>query len=230
MWKQNVIRAILNVYLRIFHRYQFHPHPGMPKSGAHVILTSHFSILDTVVLMVADPFKPYGAMVVKEEALKTPIMGTILGWWGAIGVGRNGHDSLAVREMLRRLDRGQGVAIAPEGTRNRTGRLGPMNAVVIRLVLSMACRGIPVFPVVEIGTFEAMPPGSFLPRPGKVDVWTGPTMDFSRWCGKKVTDTQVAEAAAYIRETLSNMLPPERRPIPGSPDVTNALPLAAGSR
>src|SRR5205085_5741589 len=124
--------------------------------------TSHFSILDVPALMVADPFVPHTAMVVKQQVMRVPVAAQALRIWGCIPVARDGRDLSALRDVIQRIRSGVSVCIAGEGRRNRTGRLGRMNPVLVKLTTMV---DVPVFPVVEIGTYESLPPGTRIPLP-----------------------------------------------------------------
>jgi 1-acyl-sn-glycerol-3-phosphate acyltransferase len=179
--------------------------------------------------MVADPFRPSASLVVKDSMMRNPITGPLMRWWGAIPVARSGSDSTAIRQILALIDEGRGVCIAPQGTRSRNGTLGPLNPVLMKLVTSLACKGVPIFPVVEIGTYEALPPGKVLPRPYPIHVRTGDPIDFSAWCNRKLTNDDIRDVCRLVQDSLSQLLPPERRPLPGVPPMQEA-PIAAARR
>src|SRR6266851_2837400 len=113
---QKVMRVVLGLYLKVFHRMTADLVPELPASGPFVALTTHFSILDAPVLMVVDPYRPFTTLVVKTEMMQNSIGGTLLRWWGAISVARSGEDMAAVRQILTILNAGRGVCIAPQGT------------------------------------------------------------------------------------------------------------------
>jgi 1-acyl-sn-glycerol-3-phosphate acyltransferase len=226
---QTVIRAILALYLRIFHDFKVEYVPSLPKKGPFVALTSHFSVLDTAALMVADPYRPNATFVVKDSMMRNPISGPLMRWWGAIPVERAGTDSTAIRQILALIDQGRGVCIAPQGTRSRDGTLGPLNPVLMKLVTGLACKGVPVFPVVEIGTYEALPAGKVLPRPYPIRVRTGEPIDFSAWCKRKLTNDDIRDICRLVQDSLARLLPPERQPRPGTSPVQEA-PIAAARR
>jgi 1-acyl-sn-glycerol-3-phosphate acyltransferase len=192
----------------------------MPKQGPVIGLAAHFSLLDTVALLYVDPYHPLSTLVIKESLMRVPVLRTILAAWGVIPVERQGRDVSALRDIVDVVIRQhRTVCIAPEGARSRTGHLGPMHPVLMRLVADLACKGVPVVPLVVIGAYEALPPGAWLPRPRRMRVVLGDPMDFSRWCGKRVREAELEEIGRFVQDTLAAMLPPERRPAPGTPAV-----------
>jgi 1-acyl-sn-glycerol-3-phosphate acyltransferase len=93
-------------------------------------------------------------------------------WLGAFPFARAvSPDSMAAVEQL--LEAGWSVVVFPEGTRTRTGQLGPFRPGVGLLAVRS---GLPVLPVRIVGTFEALPPGRTMPRRTRVEVRFGPPL------------------------------------------------------
>jgi 1-acyl-sn-glycerol-3-phosphate acyltransferase len=78
------------------------------------------------------------------------------------------RDSIDVAETL--LDGGWSVILFPEGTRSRTGDLGRFRPGV-GLLASRS--GRPVLPVRIVGTYRVLPPGTWRPRRGLVEIRLG---------------------------------------------------------
>lgn len=217
---QRTVIAMLRTYLRVYHRFEYGWPDTVPPRGPCIVMTSHFSILDTLVLLVVDPYEPWTRMVVKRSMMAIPVVGALLRAWDAIPVERNRRDVQAVRRIRELLRHGIGVCIAAEGTRSRTGRLGPMNAALVKIALRAAADGVPILPIVEIGTYEALPPGARFPRPAKVTCWVGDPLDVSSFASHHPTDADVLAVAQLLQRSLSALLPAERRPAPGTPAIS----------
>lgn len=216
---QHVVRFLLRAYLKAYHQLDYSWPRSIPSRGPYIAITSHFSILDTITLMVVDPYRPLTTLVVKESAWRTPVVGSILRAWGAIPVARDRRDLLALRRIDAVLREGRGICIAGEGTRSRSGRLGPMNAALMKIVLRAACDGVPVFPVVETGTREALPPGAVMPRPARIGCYAGPPIDLSAYCAQKATTEVIENVGRAVQSGIAALLPPERRPAEGTPAI-----------
>jgi 1-acyl-sn-glycerol-3-phosphate acyltransferase len=90
-------------------------------------------------------------------------------WLGAFPFVRSASpDSMAAALAL--LERGWNILVFPEGTRSRTGELGPMRPGV-GLIAKRS--GRPVLPVRIVGTHEILPAGARWPRRGQVEVRFG---------------------------------------------------------
>jgi 1-acyl-sn-glycerol-3-phosphate acyltransferase len=77
-------------------------------------------------------------------------------------------DSIAAAEAL--LARGWSVIVFPEGTRSRTGELGPFRPGVGLIAKRSGCQ---VLPVRISGTWDVLPPGARRPHRGHVEVRFG---------------------------------------------------------
>jgi 1-acyl-sn-glycerol-3-phosphate acyltransferase len=199
---RRVVRAVLGVYMRLYHRLELQGAEHLPASGPALVVINHASLLDVPALMVLDPY-PDTATIAKASLFNVPVISWLLRQWGAIPVERQGRDSTGVRALLSVLRNGQVLAVAAEGRRTRSGRLEPINAVLAKIAVSA---GVPVVPVGMAGSFNALPPGAFVPRPVKLVVRVGRPFVFER-------GTDVEQAALRIRQEIAALLPPEQRPL-----------------
>jgi 1-acyl-sn-glycerol-3-phosphate acyltransferase len=199
---RRLIKPILAAYLHLFHHLALEGMENVPPRGPLIVVLNHASLLDVPVLMVADPF-PDTATIVKASMFNMPLVSWFLRQWGAIPVERQGRDSSSVRRMLGVLRDGGVMAIAAEGTRTRDGHLGPINPVLARIA---AGAHVPVLPVGIRGSYEALPPGTKLPRPKPIVVRVGKPFRFA-----KGTDATVA--AERIRTEIAALLPPHMQPL-----------------
>jgi 1-acyl-sn-glycerol-3-phosphate acyltransferase len=208
---KRVVRAILSVYMRLFHRLELIGAEHLPPSGPAIVLVNHASLLDVPALMVLDPY-PNTILIAKASLFKVPIVAWLLGQWGAIAVERQGRDSTGVRQLLTALKDGKVLAVAAEGRRTRTGRLEPINAVLAKI---SASADVPLVPVGISGSFDALPPGARFPRPRKLTVRVGKQFRLSK-------GTPGEEAAQRIRQEIAALLPPEQQPLPDSDGTTES--------
>ncbi|CAM9194967.1 unnamed protein product [Ectocarpus sp. 12 AP-2014] len=99
---------------------------GESLSRPAMLLFTHVSTLDAVVILGTLPRAL--CAVVKEELLAVPVLGWIMASRGAIPINR-GHRASAVQALAEAAERARElqmfVAMAPEGTRSKTGQLGP---------------------------------------------------------------------------------------------------------
>ncbi len=138
--------------------------------GAYVLVCNHTSHLDAPLLICAVP-RRMGRFLAAGAAADY----FFSRWWkmaltrlffNAFPVDRTGTVS---RKGLSKslLHRGVPLLVFPEGTRSRTGEMGPFKAGAA--ALSMSVR-VPCVPAAIVGAYEAMPRGAAWVRPGRPPV------------------------------------------------------------
>lgn len=198
---RRVARLVLRAYARRWHHLSLEGMENVPPHGPALVMSNHSSMLDVLALMAADPF-PDTVFVVKASMLDVPIVRNLLLLWHAIPVERHGHDASGIRALLAALRAGRVAALAPEGTRSRTGRLGRINPVLARIAVRAQ---VPIIPVGIAGSFAALPPGAYVPRPMPIHLRVGPLLYLP-------PDTSAEAAAEAIQSAIARLLPPEQRP------------------
>lgn len=201
---KRISKLLVRGYFKLFHQYELLGQEHLPPEPPVFVLTNHVSNLDVPAFVLADPYVG-SSPVVKESLLRIPIVKQVLQSWGAIPVARDGQDSTALREVLKKLKEGRLVALASEGTRNREGKLGETNPVLARLAIQASASGIPLIPLAAVGTYECLPRGAVLPKPGKVRVLIGPQFDLA-YLKAWPRDEAVEEARRIIRDRLWVMM------------------------
>jgi putative phosphoserine phosphatase/1-acylglycerol-3-phosphate O-acyltransferase len=143
-----------------------------------VFVFNHQSALDA--LVVGNLLRRDITGVAKREAAHDPRFALFGALGGMVYVDRTNHAQAvsALHQVVERIEAGVSVAIAPEGTRTRTGALGPFKKGAFRLAMEAA---VPIVPIVIRNTRDLMPRGSALLRPGTVDVAVLPPIDPSGW-------------------------------------------------
>jgi 1-acyl-sn-glycerol-3-phosphate acyltransferase len=147
-------------------RLKVHQGANMP-GGACIVVANHTSYLDGIVLCAALP--PRFGFVIKREMSRVPLANLLLRRIGSQYVDRGqGHKGARdTRKLLRKAHAGDALAFFPEGTFHRTPGLMPFR----NGAFAVAARAqLPVVPVAIRGTRAALPPGSMMPRPGRIEV------------------------------------------------------------
>lgn len=135
-----------------------------PGTG-YVYMINHVSFLDHFVLGSRVPEFVVG--LEKASNFRIPVYGRLTRWWGNIPVVREDREKAlaAVDRAKDCLHAGTSIAIAPEGTRGRTGALGPLKKGGFHLALET---GAPIVPVALLGMRERNPDRVFRIVPGPV--------------------------------------------------------------
>lgn len=116
-----VVKVILRVLFAVVLRMRVEGTENIPKEGPLVIASNHLSLLDPPVIGTAATRKVH--FMAKQE-LFVPILGDIYKILGAFPVRRGGADRAAIKHGIEILQSSQVLAIFPEGTRSKTGKLG----------------------------------------------------------------------------------------------------------
>jgi 1-acyl-sn-glycerol-3-phosphate acyltransferase len=130
----------------------------IPRDRAFIYMSNHQSHIDIPVLYATVPSQTL-RMVAKTELFRVPLFGKAMRLGHMIEVDRS--DRQRAVESLRRAAQliGDGVSvwIAPEGSRSRTGALGPLKKGGFYLARET---GTPIVPVALNGTFDVLPPNT----------------------------------------------------------------------
>lgn len=138
-----------------------------PLPDPCIVVANHSSYLDGVVLAAVLP--PRFDFVIKREVESVPVAAFLLNRIGVQFVTR-GNRAGSLRDALRVMRSATGggsLAFFPEGTfdsgtsllRFHTGAFAAAERA-----------GAPIVPLVLRGTRRCLPPGSILPRPGRIEV------------------------------------------------------------
>jgi 1-acyl-sn-glycerol-3-phosphate acyltransferase len=164
----------------------------VPRTGGIVLAFNHFHWLDPPVFGAVTPRTVY--FMAKVEAHRIPGLGQLIRSFGTISVRRGESDREAVRQMREAVRAGHALGLFVEGTRQRDGRLGPVQPGAAMVALQ---EDVPVVPAAIHGT-ETWRPGNWAP----VSVAWGEPMRFE---GLHKGGKGYREASAQIGEKLREL-------------------------
>ncbi|MCA9674063.1 MAG: 1-acyl-sn-glycerol-3-phosphate acyltransferase [Kofleriaceae bacterium] len=149
---------VLDVQLSVERQAELSPGRG------YVYMFNHQSHLDIPVLYATLP-SPTIRFVAKAELFRIPLWGAAMRQAEFIEVDRGDH-AQAMAAMARAaalVGDGVSIAIAPEGSRSRDGRIGPLKKGGFHLAQGT---GAPIVPVAIRGTIDILPRGARAMRGG----------------------------------------------------------------
>lgn len=117
----SILKTLLKLIFLVTLRMRYEGTENIPKEGPLVIASNHVSLLDPPVLGTCSTRKVH--FMAKQE-LFVPLLGFIYRTLGAFPVRRGGADRAAIKHGIDILQSGKVLAIFPEGTRSKTGKLG----------------------------------------------------------------------------------------------------------
>ncbi|WP_082537961.1 1-acyl-sn-glycerol-3-phosphate acyltransferase [Angustibacter sp. Root456] len=237
---------VLGPLLRLIFRPWVTGVDNVPTEGGAILASNHLSFSDSIFLPLlldrkvtflakADYFTGRGA-----KGRATALFFKLA---DQLPVDRSGGraSEAALRTGLKVLRRGDLLGIYPEGTRSPDGRLYRGKTGVARMALE---GGVPVIPVVMVGTDKAQPIGRKLPRITRIGVRIGKPLDFSRYEGlegdrfvlRSITDEIMYELmqlggqeyvdvyAASMKERLAAAKRGKTVSLPGDPEDEDDAP------
>ena len=148
---------------------------GFDATRTSLFVANHVDLLDAFIIYASVPQLVRGIEL--ESHFRIPFYGWLMKALGNVGVPRDDRpDSYRrlVADTKRSLDRGISLAIFPEGTRTRTGLVGPFHVGFFRLAIRLGC---PIVPVSIVGAYEFSRKGSWLMRQSTIVVQLHDTID-----------------------------------------------------
>ncbi|MFH1398295.1 MAG: lysophospholipid acyltransferase family protein [Candidatus Omnitrophota bacterium] len=142
----------------------------IPKKGGFILASNHLSYLDPMAVGAACGRLDLNYMA-RHSLFRNPCSAWVLAEGHVFPVKRNSADFKALKEALRRVNKGKGLLLFPEGTRQVSGRFGEPEPGVGFLAAKLK---VPVIPVLLKGTDQAWPRNAKFPRSAKIKVTFGP--------------------------------------------------------
>jgi 1-acyl-sn-glycerol-3-phosphate acyltransferase len=169
-------------------------------AGPAVFAANHVSALDIPLLFAHLPadFR----IIHKRSLYWTPVIGAYLYFGGHVGVDRK-NAFRAKRSLTRAAERihaGMNVAVFPEGTRSRDGRLQAFKRGSFVLAQDA---GVPVVPVSLVGVKAIVPRGLVHLRPGRVVLRLHPAISTQGRTAQAVADEVHAVIARDFAESAA---------------------------
>jgi len=148
---------------------------NIPRSGGFILASNHASYLDPIAVGVACPRKLN--FMAKEELFRKPLFSKYLFSIKVFPVKRASADLSAIKEAMRRVRRGEGLVLFPEGSRRFDTASKEPYAGIGFLAAKL---NVPVIPAFVRGTDEALPAEAKFIRLTNVSVCFGKQISIER--------------------------------------------------
>lgn len=213
--------GILRPLIRAITKREFQGWEHIPKTGGVIVTCNHFSYFDPLAfaLFLHDSGRS-PRFVGKAEVFRVPLIGHVLLGAGQIPVERETPDAKnALDAAIEAVNKGEMLALYPEGTLTRDPNIWPMVAKngVARIALAT---GAPVIPVAQWGAQEVIPVYGkkikLFPRT-RIQVKAGPPVDLSQWKGRDDHEAHVEVAAAIMKALTEILVELRGEPAPSEP-------------
>ncbi len=147
-----IVRYFIRLIFHLIARIEFVGFENMPAAKSYVIASNHIGRLDAaLVYYVLD--RPDIILLIAEKYRQNFFWRWLAKQVNGIFIDRFNPDIRALRQALKRLQNGGVLAIAPEGTRSKTGVLIEAKPGGIYLAWKA---GVPILPVAVTGTEDTV--------------------------------------------------------------------------
>jgi 1-acyl-sn-glycerol-3-phosphate acyltransferase len=145
---RSFLRFIIRALLGLITDIEFHGKENLPESGGIIVAANHLGFLD--VFMIFYVFDHWDMFVMMAEKWKRHAwMRWISKYLNFVFIDRYKPDLPAMREVMSRLNNGQVLIIAPEGTRSHNTGLNEAKPGASYLAAKL---GQPILPAAVFGT------------------------------------------------------------------------------
>lgn len=206
-WFYHPGAALIGAFARLFFGLRAEGVDHVPRDGPFIVVANHCSNLDPPMLGWATGHQ-VGRVVhfmAKSEMRGWPLIGWLATQSGVFFVRRGEGDRAAQRYALEALADGRPLAIFPEGSRSRDGRMKPFKSGAALLAIRS---GVRVVPVGIAGSHRMFPGRARRPHRARVVIRIGeplrlphrPTGRIDREALAAGTDRLMREVAALLPE------------------------------
>lgn len=145
---RNILRALIRLLFNLIARVEVSGYEYLPAEGNFVIATNHLGIVDAPLAFYAlDRWDLF--VLIAEKWEKNAFFKWLGRYFNFIYIDRFNPDIKALRKVMKLMDEGNNLVIAPEGTRSRVGALIEGKPGVSYLATRL---GQPIVPVAISGT------------------------------------------------------------------------------
>ena len=182
----------------------------VPRDGAFILVANHCSNLDPVIIGWAAG-NTVGRIIhfmAKTEVRRWPVIGWLATQSAVYFVRRGEGDRAAQRFSLEALADRRPIALFPEGTRSRDGRLKEAKSGAAFLAMRS---GAPLVPVAISGTHRIFPGRSRWPHSTRIVIRIGEPFSLPHVLSGRIDRDALAEGTERIMSTIDALLPPDQR-------------------
>lgn len=201
----NLVRLLVKFGTEFLCRLDAPNIDSVPQKGPLIVISNHTGQLEVAVFFGQLATRPITGWA-KMESWDNAFLNWLFDLWGLIPVKRGEADTSALRKAIRALENGYIFGIAPEGTRNKTGRLKRARPGAVMLAVHS---GAPILPIVHWGGEKFL---RNLARLKRTDFHIRVGEPFKlELDGVKVTREMRQQIADEMMMRIAELMPPEYR-------------------
>ncbi|RAP33190.1 hypothetical protein DID77_03445 [Candidatus Marinamargulisbacteria bacterium SCGC AG-439-L15] len=171
----------------------------IPTDKPFLLTANHQSIMDIILILIT--VKPPFRFIAKKELALVPLLGWIMYVMGHYFIDRkNAAQAYAKLEAVKaQLLNGWSLAIFPEGTRSKTGKIGPFKRGSFKLALET---GVPIVPCYIHGVHDILPKKALVPSSGTMYISFGKPIRVQKTVFKDKPD-EISQCSTLAETTKS---------------------------
>jgi 1-acyl-sn-glycerol-3-phosphate acyltransferase len=185
--------VLVKILDKIYFTTRYIGRENLPAKGSFILACNHLSNVDPFI--VGTSVWRHFNFIAKDSLFKNKILGFFFAEFGAVPIKRDSSDFHAIREVLRRMKKGDPLVLFPEGTRGVTGREKKIQPGIGMIALKS---DVPVIPTFIQDSDKALPNGKKWFKRYPVKVTFGKPMRFSQ-------DEAYTEVASKIMQSVNEL-------------------------
>ncbi|MDF2440464.1 MAG: 1-acyl-sn-glycerol-3-phosphate acyltransferase [Abditibacteriota bacterium] len=203
-WIYHTMFGAYSIYFRIG-GWRIHGRENIPMDGPVIIAPNHKSLLDPPLVgsslpRIATTMGKIELFEKKHFGLK--ILGKVIQHMGTFPVRRGTADRRAIRRALQVLKDDGALVIFPEGTRTRTGELGPSELGIALIAHNAKAPVVPSYIKGTEGCFSYLQPKA---RLIKAEIFYGKPIFFKEEYARKGDRATLQKIADRIMEAIAEL-------------------------
>ncbi|MFP7364438.1 lysophospholipid acyltransferase family protein [Corynebacterium callunae] len=207
-WYRVFKYVLVGPFLRVYNRPEIEGGENIPSQGPAILASNHQAVMDSFYFPLLCP-RQITFPAKAEYFTGTGLKGRFQKWFfTAVGqepldrTADNAMDSL-MNTAKKVLGRGDLFGIYPEGSRSPDGRIYKGKTGMAYVAMET---GVEIIPIAMIGSRNANPIGTTIPRPAKVRVKVGTPIDPRAFIAEKGLELGSYEAARQLTDHVMFIL------------------------
>lgn len=156
----SLICLIVRTWFRLVHSARVFGVENVPATGPLLVAANHQSYYDPPIVSSFVTHRHLD-FIAKAGLFRFKPFAWLISFLNSVPIREDQGDTAAIKETIRRLEKGRAVLIFPEGSRSPDGAMHEFKRGVALLVKKARC---PVVPVAVEGVYDVWPRGRSLPR------------------------------------------------------------------
>ncbi len=176
---------------------------NIPREGGLIFASNHQGAFDILIHLAYLP--RYFRFVAKSELFRIPFFGWYMSFAGYVPIDREVSKSAhrTIGSVADVLDKGECILIFPEGTRSKTGELGPFKRGSLMAAFQS---GATVVPIAISGSNKIMPKHTMLINRVDLKVSFGQPISFAKYKGSRAQRSDYETELKLLREEILKLL------------------------